>query len=176
MRPLGVNGQTWRQMDGLDGGDSSKVDGAYIQGKVNILVAWETINSGNRTVLQNVADARSYIANRLALHPDWRIVLVTSLPVESWRGERETLALNARLQAVDDIFRASYRDMGAEALIDVRAPGSPWRYSGFTPADFDATQELWYTADGARVHPNDAGYALITEWVIQALERLIPRS
>lgn len=179
---LGVGGQTWRQMDGFDGGSASDVDGAYVAGKANVLLAWETTNSvfnAARTAQQTIADAGSYLARRLAAHPDWTIVLLTSLPRQTGpalgSGQAPIDAANAVLAAVDDAFRANYRAMGAQALVDVRAPGSPFALSAYAPADFEAATPYWAEGPGARVHLNDAGYGLVARMVVRTLRRIAQR-
>jgi hypothetical protein len=179
---LGVGGQTWRQMDGLDGGSAADVDGACAAGRTDILLAWETTNSvfnAGRTVQQTIGDARAYVANRLAAHPDRVVVLLTSLPREAGPAvapDRASVeAANAVLSAVDDHFRAAYRAMGARALVDLRGPSSPFAFTGYAPADFDAAGPYWAEGPGGRIHLNDAGYGLVADMIVAACRRMALR-
>lgn len=182
MTNLGIDGQTWRQMDGLDGGSSADVDGAYAPGKTNILIAWETTNAvcnTHRSATETIGDLTSYIANRKAVHPDWHIVLMTTLPRQAGSqlgtDQASIDTANATLNAVDDHLRAHYRALGAQALVDVRAPGSPFRFTSYTPADFDATATYWSEASGSRIHLNDTGYLLVASMIALTLRRLSAR-
>jgi lysophospholipase L1-like esterase len=173
----GVSGQTWRQMDGFDGGSSSDVDAAWVNGKTNILVTWETSNSvfnTGRTAAQTIVDAQSYINNRLTAHSGWKIVLMTTLPRQISGNQTLTNTNNAINETVDAYFRQNYRAMGAKALVDIRAGNSPFNFTGYTNTDFSAsnTDSLWYEALGGRVHPNDAGYAVIAKMIANTLRRL----
>jgi len=165
----GVGGQTWRNMDGLDGGSSADVDAAYVAGKRNVLVAWETTNqaAGGGTA-QSIADScAQYIANRRALHPDWIVMVLTSLP----RYSTGNPALTQRLIDVDDIMRRAWRSMGIDYLFDTRRMVPTLGFSGFSAADFQATQSYWNeTSDW--LHPTMDGHALITRQVASALRAL----
>lgn len=162
--------------------NGSAVDSAYVPGKINVLVVGETTNSvfnTSSTAAQAVASAQSYINARLAQNPDWRIVLVTTIPRQTGpqvaANQTALDAANAVLVAADNIMRATYRKMGAVALVDVRSPGSPFNFTGYTPADFSAVANLYAEADGSRVHLTNAGYSLWADMIDLALRRLPQR-
>lgn len=162
---LGVDGQTWRMMDGLDGGSSVDVDAAWTIGKTNVLVAWEGTNSlqGGRTVLQAVADATSYITNRQLVH-SWDVrVIATAMP----RGQADvasgTIAgMNALIDSWNTYIRANFLAMGFTHLIDVRTGNSPYNFNSYAPADFVAAASYYYQTDGVSTHPNDLGYSCLS--------------
>lgn len=165
----GVGGQTWRHMNGLDGGSAADVDGAYVAGKRNVLIAWETTNlAAAGGTPQSIADeCAAYVAGRRALHPDWIVMVMTSLP----RYATGNPALTQRLIDVDDIMRRTWRSMGIDYLFDTRARVPVLGFSGFDSADFIATQTYWNeTSDW--LHPTMAGHELITAKVASALRAL----
>jgi hypothetical protein len=163
---LGVSGQTWRMMDGRDSGSAADVDAAWVDGRRNVLVAWETTNStfsGARTAAQIISDTQSYITDRLSAHP-WTIVLVGALP----RGGAGYTAQNQTIIDVNDHFAANYEAMGAHAYADTRQTGSVFDFFGDVDASFTATQAYW-SEMSAWVHPNNAGYAVVAGYVAAAI-------
>lgn len=148
----GVSGQSFRMMNGLDSGSAADVDAAWASGKYNVLVPWEITNTiafYGRSVAQCVQDCIDYIAARKAVHP-WRVILPTALPRYG--------ASDALLVQFNALARANYRAWGADALVDIRAPGSKFDFDGTLASGFQATQSLW-SDTSAWVHLNDAGYA-----------------
>lgn len=184
MTNCGVNGQTWKNMNGLGGYSSSDVDGAWVDGKANLLIIWEGTNSICNppvvTATQAAADAAAYIAARRALHP-WIIVLLTTIPRE---GNSTLMAdqagrneYNARLVEYDNYLRANYKSMGADVLVDCRPPGGIFNFTGYTPADFDTAAACWTDLETTpnRTHLSGAGLAVIGGYVAAALKTL-PRT
>jgi hypothetical protein len=170
---FGGSGQTWRQMNGLDGGSAADVDGAFDATKTNVLFAWETTNSVcnvGRSAVQAIQDATDYIAARRALHPGWKIILVTSIP------RQVGLALNQTMATVDATFLANYRAMGADAVVDVRRPGSYFNFADYSDATFaNDPSGYWFEAAGGRTHLRDPAYQLIAGWCREAFKRLRAR-
>jgi lysophospholipase L1-like esterase len=180
---LGISGQTTRQMNGLDGGSTSDVDGAYVAGKKNVLIAWEGTNSidvAGRTGAQTAQDMADYVAARLAIHSDWIIVVMTTLPLirGAW-SQATTDANNATVEAANNIMRANYRAWGAKAMIDVRTPGTPFAPPDYTLASFEAASVLPYwsanESAGTHIHLNDAGMTYIANLCAATLRRLPTR-
>lgn len=192
---LGVSGQTTRQMNGLDGQPSSDVDGAFVAGKTNVLVAWEGTNSicnVNRTAAQAAQDMADYIAARQAYvaanrpgERPWIVLIGTCLPRQTALGQAQTTAQNADpllgLDAYNALLRANYRSMGAKGLFDVRQAGSPFNIADYNYATFEAlatSSGLWSTTDAANdhIHLRGAGYdVLIDQFIAPALKRLPAR-
>ena len=170
---LGGSGRTWRQMNGLDGGSAAAVDAAFDSAKTNVLFAWETTNSvfnAGRTAAQTIQDAADYIAARRAAHPGWRIVLLTSIP------RQPGLASNQAMASVDAAFLANYRVMGADAVVNVRRPGSYFNFADYADATFaNDPNGYWSEAAGGRVHLRDPAYQLIAGWCREAFKRLRAR-
>lgn len=168
MANVGISGQSWRMMNGLDTGSVSDVDGAWVSGKFNILVAWEATNSiayYGRTVSECVQDCVDYIAARKAVHP-WRVVLLTTIPRNN--------ALDSSLRAWDALAKANYRAWGADVLIDVRR--ELLNFSGENDASFSSTQPLWSEGAAPWVHLTDAGYQMVANWVAEGLRRVPGRA
>ena len=112
---FGGSGQTTRQMNGLDGGSASDVDGAYVAGKKNILIAWEGTNSidpvaAGRNGIQAAQDMADYVAARIAIHPGWIILVMTTLPfIRAAWTQATTNAVNANVDTANSIMRANHR-------------------------------------------------------------------
>lgn len=163
---VGIGGQTWRMMAGLDGGSFADIDSAFVVGKRNVLIAWETTNSitGGRTVAQAIGDMEGYLA---ACLPEWEVVLVTSLPRQYGASDPR----HDSLMEVDTYCRSNYRRLGVTALVDVRRAGGPFAFDGKSDADFARTQHLWYETEN-RIHLRDAGYAVIAGWMAAQIRQL----
>jgi hypothetical protein len=180
---LGISGQTTRQMNGLDGSSTADVDGAYVPGKKNVLIAWEGTNSidvAGRTGAQTAQDMADYVAARLALHSDWIIVVMTTLPyIRAGWSQATSDATNAQIEIANNIMRANYRAWGAKAIVDVRGTGSPFNLPNYTLAAFEAGTVLpyWSTVEpaGTHLHINDAGMTVIANMCAATLRRLPTR-
>lgn len=176
LQNLGVDGQTWRMMDGLDAGSSADVDAAWTVGKTNVLIAWEGTNSlqAGRTVLQAVGDATTYLANRQAAN-SWDVrVIATAMP----RGQADvasgTIAgMNALIDAWNTYIRANYIAMGFTHLIDVRTGNSPYNFNSYTAGDFTAAAPYYYQTDAVNTHPNDLGYSCLSSIFSDALSLIV---
>lgn len=174
---LGVSGQTWAQMNS----SASDVDAAWIDGKTNLLVLWETTNavcsqSSSQTPAQCLSAIRTYVTNRRAARP-WVIVCLTTIPREygfAVNDQATRSAKNADLLAVDAALKANPAEYGLDRVIDLRRPGSPFAFSSFSSSDFDSAGAIWQEPAGTRVHLNNAGYAIVAEMVAEDL-RWIPR-
>ncbi len=149
-------------------------DNAYVAGKKNILIAWEGTNTicrdnsgAGKTGLAAAADLVAWTQDRLAAHPDWKIVHMTTIPrfaVNTWGTD----GANAQMQIYDDYLRNNWRAMGSKGVIDVRAAGVFVYTSGGPSATLAP-----YMAEV--IHCNDAGYALIAQYCASALRRLPAR-
>lgn len=182
---LGVSGQTIRQMNGLDGGSSSDVDGAYVAGKKNILVVLGGTNdidphvaglSGAKSA-QNLAD---YVTARLAAHPGWYVMMMTCPPFIYDGWDTATSAIyNAQVDAFNASIRANYRTWGARQLVEFRAAGSLFDMGGdYSLANFETPARMNYwapEATGKHIHPKDTGAGYIAGLVAAALKRVPAR-
>jgi len=168
-------------MNGLDGGSSADVDAAFVNGKYNLLFAWETTNAvfnTGRTAAQVIQDANDYIAARLAAHPTLKIIMLRTLPRQVGPVVTDLASRIERNQtndAVDAYFAANYRACGLSAFVDIRRSGSPWAFTDYTDASFAANDSLWYEAAGGRVHLVNAGYAIVAGWCAEIIRRLPSR-
>ena len=164
---LGVGGQTWRKMDGLDGGDASDVDGAYDdEADSNILILLESTNAAwaGRSGAQMIDDATTYIGNRRQAHAWTGVVLITPPPR---LGDATQCG---RLADFVDLARENYRAMGVDVLVDVRAyAGGLLDFLGTDVSQFNASSEYWHTD---HVHFNETGADLVAEMVAHGLRRL----
>lgn len=171
---MGNTGVTGQNITGMRTRGASVVDGAYAAGKKNILFAWEGTNTicnndsnANKTGLQAAADMVLYCQDRLAAHPGQVIILVTAMPRFDTHN-RTVAQQEVELSAYNDYLLANYRDMGAKAIVDVRA-GGVFTYTGPTMSAAMSP----YMSD--TVHCNDAGYALIARYCADVLKRLPAR-
>lgn len=158
----GIGGQTWRQMNGLDGGSSADIDSAWVEGKTNILIAWETTNAiynTARTVAQTAQDLADYFLARKALHP-WLTVMICTIP----RGGDSR---NLQLLQVDALVRANPAAYGVDRLVETRFAGSPFAMPDYNVATYDALSAgLWDPSEYPNhIHLRDQGYALVSGWV-----------
>lgn len=190
---FGINGQTWRQMNGLDGYSAADVDAAFVSSKTNVLVVWEGTNSitnMGRTPAQAIQDATDYIAARQAAvnaaYPGqkWIVVIGTCLPRQVNPAppadpQAATDALNAKLDTYNALIRSSYLAMGAKAYFDVRQSGGPFDFQNYLISTFEAAASasgtLWAASEtGAHTHLNSDGYTTVARnFIIPAL-RLLP--
>lgn len=181
----GVNGQTWRMMNGLDGGATDDVDACYVTGRTNILICWEATNAcwamlGGRTAAQVVQDATDYIAARKAAATTagvtLKVVLVGTIPREAGGGvttDADRIALSAILDAADATMAITWAAMGADAYVDPRQAGSPFEWRSYAKANFDATASLWNESYPDRIHLTNAGYAVIAGLIAPAVASLL---
>lgn len=164
---LGIGGQTFRKMNGLDGGSRTDIDAALVTDKLAVLLITEITNSAalGRTQAQIIQDATDYNATTRAkaaeLGTRLKIVGSTSIPREA-ATDAETLALNQLLSACDAHFLANYKAMGYDAMVDVRT-GTRFDFIATQRSDFDAIADLAQGTEGSGiwVHPNGAGAALM---------------
>lgn len=168
----GISGYSWANM--VTG--AATIDAAWVNGKTNVLILWETTNSvfnEGLTGLQCIAAAQSYIAARRAVHP-WIMVVLTTLPREagplvSTQPQRD--AANAEMVVFNNYVLQNRASLGADRVVNVRPAGSPFAFANYLPASFDATQTYWYETTG-RIHLVDAGYAVIAGYVASVLSSL----
>lgn len=187
---VAVSGQTWRQMNGLDGQPSSDVDGAYdtTAGVQNVLVAWEWTNAvtgaSKRTLTQVIQDATDYAAARRLAHPWLKIVTGTALPrMNSGADQSIVDADNALLDQVNAYLLANYKAMGFDGVFDVRKAGTYFDMQGdYSIAHFNAmaaaSGTYWTSSDPVsptvqHIHLNSDGYWYIaTQFIVPLLQAL----
>ena len=160
----GVSG---RAIDGM----TTSADPAYVAGKKNILVVWEgtnTICNQTKTGVAAGIEMAGYCNYRLTAHPDWVIIQMTTLPRFGFLQTYSVAQANAELDAYNSYLAANYKSMGCKQLIDVRAAGI-FTYTGTTVS----TTMSPYMSD--TTHCNDAGYALVAQYVANTLRRLSSR-
>lgn len=168
---IGVGGQTIANMRSRG---AQYADGHYVVGKKNVLIVWEGTNSICNTTMtgQAAGDAMAaYCADRLAAHPDWIIVLMTTIPrFDVSSGTWSVAQANAELLKYDAYLKANWRAMGAKKVVDVRAaglfvypPGATSMPSAMSPYMLE------------NIHYNPAGGAILAGYVADALKRLPAR-
>jgi lysophospholipase L1-like esterase len=176
MDGVGISSYSWDNMQ-----SNQEANGAWVNGKTNILIAWETSNTiydeGNNTT-NTIADCQSYINNLNSTHLWNAIVLMTTIPRQEGATTHwaDIATANAQLNAADNIIRQNYRAMGAHALVDVRAGTSPFNFTGYSTSDFGAADVvgLWDNSEtnGNYAHLNNTGYGVIAEMIAATLRRL----
>lgn len=164
-----VSGESWILMNGGAGA----VDAAWNENTTNVLVAWETTNSvfnEDKTTVQTVADAQTYINGRRAAHPGWKILLVGSLPRYAVGGVNNT-AKNATLEAVDAHFAANWAAMGVDGYVGLRTAHPAFNHHG-TEAGFSAYESFW--KEGIHgIHPTELAKPYIAQAVGAAVATLL---
>lgn len=169
---VAIGGQTWLAM----ASNRADVSSAYQSGKKNILLLWEDTNSiysGGRSPAQVIEDKAAYVAAERSAR-NWHAVLcLTTIPREPATSQSQRDTRNAALEEVDDLTWRQFRQMGIDRLVDVRRPGSPFRFANYLPASFDAVQAYFgETSQNTRVHINNAGALLVASWVAQEVAQL----
>lgn len=137
-----IPGQSWDDMR-LRADD---VDAAYVPGKTNVLITGETTNqvyNAGSTVEQTIQKAQQYISARKAVHPDWIILLVGTIPRADLATAELNKAANQRLVEVDSYQRSHLQDMGVHGFVDVRSYAPEWfslRTDGTTAPFMDSIE------------------------------------
>jgi hypothetical protein len=165
---LAISGQTWRQMNGLDGGSSADVDAAYDPTKKNILICWEGTNAiynVGRTGIQAAQDAGDYIAARKTLFPDLLIVVLTTIP------RRGNTTLCNYLLEHDQYLKDNRQRLGIDLIIDIRQEIPLINFLGDSDPPFSATQSLW-AESSFWIHFNDYGYSLVSKAIADCIRYL----
>ena len=168
---FGVNGQG---IGGARGGAATKEDTVFNPAKKNIILFWGAINS---LVLEGLTGQQAfdqvalYVQERLAIHPEWKIILTTETPAYGSNGavplQSTVNANNARIDDYNVLLRNKYRETGAVGLADMRYPGSPFNLPDYTYASFTAIDPLWDAGlANYRVHFSQLGYSsiLMPQW------------
>lgn len=168
----GIGGQTIRQMNGLDTGSAADVDSDFDVSKKNILIVWETRNQiwGNgastaKTWQEVMTETTAYIAARRAAHPWHAVVLLTALPSFG------TTAQATSIESANTYMRSNFRVMGADILVDVQHPTSPFKFRGDSALAFQLTQSLW-SETSTWTHLNSDGYQIVARLVSNGLRRV----
>jgi hypothetical protein len=182
----GVNGQTWRMMNGLDGGSATDVDSAFDPTKTNILFALEGTNSISNTSVAGApgsaeyvwASCRDYCLARRAANPELRIILMTTTPaLQPGDNTAQRNQRNANIDAYNALMRNGFRDAGAVGYTDIRYKGGPFDYPDYEPATFETSNTplvLWSTTDnaGQHIHLSTLGGRVNMRLMANALKRL----
>lgn len=164
---IGVAGQSIAAMRARGGYPNA----SYQDGKNNFLLVWEATNSicntPGMTGLQAASEMAAYIADRRAVRPLWKIIILTTLPRFSV-SVGTIQSCNAELLAFDNYVKANYLAMGADAVVDVRSSGLFTYTEGSTSAN---SAMLPYMAD--QIHLNDSGYAQVASMITPVVLPLI---
>lgn len=175
----GINGQNWNQM--TNGGYASA---AFDATKTNVLVTWEWTNSLTTFKLglsATIQAAKDYVTANRAAHPWAKIIVGTALPrMNSATDQSIVDADNALLDQMNAYLLANWRDMGFDAVFDVRKAGTYFDMQGdYSIAHFNAmasaADSYWATSasgDGStHVHLNSSGYWYIaTTFIVPVLQ------
>lgn len=150
-------------------GDTHGVDDAYEEGKINILIPWFGTNDmtvDNLSASQTAQEARRYIAKRFVAHPDWHIVLMTTIP-RSVGGSNTVL--NSKIDEYNTDLRKNYKSWGARAYIDNRLPGTFFDFQTYDEEEFEKSPSYYYVDN---IHLSNDGYIYLAEIVRKQLRRL----
>lgn len=177
---IGIGGETWRTLNGLDGGSSADVDAAYVEGKTNVLIVVEgtnTLREFSRTAPQAWQDAIDYCnarqayvtTNRPGQRP-WIILMGTCFPLGNNYPYGPSAPRNAAIDEYNILVRQNYRQV-AKGLFDVREVGSVFE-GDLGKAAITSGQY----AQGDSIHSTYAGYiSVCTNQIVPALKRLPAR-
>lgn len=177
---IGIGGETWRRLNGLDGGSAADVDAAYVEGKTNVLIAWEgtnTLRDLTRSAAQSWQDCidycnarQAYVANNRPGQRPWIILLGTCLPLGANYQYGPPGPRNDSIDAYNVLMRQNYRQV-AKGLFDVREVGSIFE-GELGKAAITSGQY----AQGDSLHSSYAGYiSVCTNQIVPALKRLPAR-
>jgi hypothetical protein len=172
---LGISGQVTEAMTS----SAADVNAEYVAGKTNVLIAWEGINSlNNSDTPRQAADAMwAYIAARLALHPDYLVMLMIAPPRQLGVSEANDIAFNALTDQYNVILKNEWRANGVKFLLDIRQAGSFLNLPDYTRATFAASgaQGWWAPAEvgtNGLTHYSTQGYGAVAQMVATALRRM----
>lgn len=170
---IGISGQTWRQMTGLDGGSIADLQSALSGASGGYtLVCLEGTNSmvnpgvtnPFRTPSQALQDAADYISAAKATGKISKVVVV-GCPYCCGTATSQTQRdqFNQNIKAYSDALRANPGIVGADRFVDLIGPGKRLYMSSWTIADFDAMPGVWREASGSQIHLTDAEYGRIAD-------------
>lgn len=165
----GTNANTWIN-------DHSAIDAAYVAGKVNVLtidLGTNGVGFTNQSGIDEAVRIGTLCAALLAVHPDWKIGVCTTIPRGIGATQADRNSFNSALESLNAYLKANYKAMGAKILIDMRDPGSPFAFTDYLPETFNSTG-LWASgeSDTDRTHLNDSGYAAKAAIVAAAIRRM----
>jgi hypothetical protein len=172
---VAIGGHSYRMMNGLDGGSTADVDGAFDAAKYNILSIWDGTNSvgSGRTGQQAADDLFDYINARKASRAWAAIVVTDTVPryepavSTAWGGTNQAAVdeYNRQLVLHNQILANNWKDMGITRLVQMRTNGSPFGgFPDWTLPTFERAQTLplWSTAEpnggGFHTHLSDRGF------------------
>jgi len=172
---LAVSGSTFNNTNSMTARGAS-VDALYEDGKSHVLLIWEGTNTiwfNDVTGTQTGQQCADYIAARTTAMPGLKVILLTTLPRYSVDGSSvygsDLVSGNNTLLDYDNYIKRNYREMGAHAVVDVRAhgvfvaSGTNFMRLSMRPYVYDST------------HLNNWGYGLIAQYCATALRHLPKR-
>lgn len=164
---LGHDGYSITALDGA--GDTSA---QFVAGKTNVMLFYEgtnTLKGGGTSASTAIGQLQAYIKNRLAEHP-WKIVLVSTIPFIETATDAVSQTQNTIVDQFNATMKATYKQMGAVAYIDVRT-GAPWgSMPDYSLASFQVNCSSLFAADFT--HPNTAGTQLLADLMAPQLRRI----
>jgi hypothetical protein len=158
IRNFGVGGQN----SGSMAADApTQIDPLISATRPNILIMWEITNEiSNSGTTVNTAYSRTVAYCNARRAAGWKVIVVTAIRREGSLGGQTIANLNSRLQSVNALVRANWRDF-ANALYDV----------ALMP-EFSSISDTYFLPD--KIHLNAFGQKLFTAGLIPILKR-IPR-
>lgn len=174
MQNFGVASRTWATMHANAGALDTALAGA---GEKKLLGLFEHTNSicnAGQSVADAYADMVRYIRARRAVWPTLRVFVMEAIPRESvtlTTNYQTVLACNAGMQMLNQMVWENRRALDIE-FVPTRHPGSPFAFSNFTTADFNASGSIWNESAGSRVHVNDAGKQVLANFAAAAVRRM----
>lgn len=141
------------------------VDAKWVEGRNNVLIVNETVNSiqGGGSAATVKAAITTYLSGRLALHP-WRIIYSKCPP---WGGSAAFAGQLAIRSEVNAWAEANATTLGIERVVDLSSIPQ-FDHDGLLPAPFQAFAADWQEATGW-LHPKDAPKLLWAELLVATM-------
>lgn len=170
IKNLARGGATWQTMiAGNDGSGIDQVHAAFEPGKQNLLFVMENFNTAYYGATSDfiMAKCKEYITAVHAVHPEWRVFLMT---VPAGKDD-EGIGFNVAVDECNTYMRANYAELGAEGLIELRPPGGPFDYSPpyvYTESTF--TKGPGYYRDAS--HWSDLGISVVSQYMADFMKTI----
>lgn len=127
IKNLARGGATFETMlTGSDGSGIADVHAAFEPGKTNILPINGCLNPATqgKSSTAILADCKAYIDAAHAVHPEWRIFILTQ---PAGKDDGNT-GYNIAIDEFNAYVRVNYAVLGAEGFIELRPPGGVFDY------------------------------------------------
>lgn len=157
-----VDGQTIRQMMGLDGGDIADAHACFVVDKFNIAWIWEVTNAivayldggmtPSQAAAQAIADLGAYIQLLLDANPWDAFVVPKTIPRQGGRTGQALADMNDALNQADNLMVAQRVALKITVIVDSRAADGYYAFTDWTAAGFIANPDGYYDPAPNAIH------------------------